>query len=834
MQESSLLLSNPTPETTVSSPYTETLGSAIDDDLSERKTFPFGFGPYITLSSRVKGLDQGFNSAVPPALRRARSQVDIGKNAQQHVAEEPLVASRRSSISYLCLSDETKPIPELTDPLRSGLDHGLVKWHKRTSSIELAQWQRTHDWKVPQISSSQVERPQPVERHNVSPRSQAPDSDHASSGNEDCEGEKTDPAKTKSVQETAAEVVCHETATNDPRCVLQAQSSAITFAEYKAKVEEQHNETIAFKDEQMNKVVSMYQALVSQHEDLKTETEQRAMIQSKAAALTQASSAELTQLRVAFEAQKKEAWDALQYLNYLQVELDSMNDSHRAQDVLLFNAYGKIDELTKQLATANTNGGQSKIKDLEKKLVAAKDKQDEQEGQLFNAFQAHQALEGDKQQLKEEVKKLTNLNMQVTNELVDMKSECERNLVQNMMMRETMEADPKKAAEYDKTVEHLKGELAEADERAVQAEETSIQLQKDMDENAVRSKTETTALKEENRILTLAIDDLRSSKDTVQKALTALIKSSQSNPSGPNLTTALQTHHTDLTHQQQQHDTHLHNLISLHTHALSRTKLLETRCNSLESTATEQAAQYIDLENAHRTTSAQLSILQLESTAQTQAHATALAEKSSALTAAEAESAGLKRTLRALQSATTDTCTAWFLARQERDLAEAKTALEEAEKRAEALGRDLATRIEYEGMDKFLRDSAAYDEANFPELEQGRRDEVEVLRGRIEAFEKGWCSPDVLLWKDHLRRVEEVREQTMVKGRAEMEEGVRREVVGRVEGEWVVPLRELGGLFWGRIWRLERVLMGKGWKMGALDDGERRSLVAASRRFGVL
>ncbi|KAL8796545.1 MAG: hypothetical protein Q9195_001219 [Heterodermia aff. obscurata] len=513
---SPLLFSNHTAATTISSPS----GSAIDDDISERKAFPPGVAPYIIPGSNSKGLDQGSNSATSPTLRRARSQVDLGKNAQQHLIEEPAVASRRSSISYLCLNEETNRFPEVTDPLRSGLDQGLIKLHKRTASIELAQWQRTHDVKY---SLPKVEYPEPVERHGVSPRSLSSDSEGGSSANGDCHGGNTGQA-------------------------------------YEAEAEQGLKETIAFKDEQMHNLLSMYQGLVSKHEDLEAKTKQQAIAQSRAVPLTPASRAELTQLRLALETERQETLRTSQYINQLQAELASTKNSHREQDILLFNAYARINGLTEQLTIANASGGHDKIADLEQKLLAAEDTVEQQEQQLFNAFQAQQALEGDKQQLKDSVKKLTNLHHQATNQLVDMKSECERNLVQNMLMRESMEADPSKSAAYDKTVEHLQGELAAGDERAVQAEEANIQLQKDMDATAAKSKAETTALSEENRLLNLALDDQRSSNASIQNALNGLLRTlhSTSATGSSNLAATIQT---DLA----QHDLRLSNLLALHT-----------------------------------------------------------------------------------------------------------------------------------------------------------------------------------------------------------------------------------------------------------------------------
>lgn len=354
---------------------------------------------------------------------------------------------------------------------------------------------------------------------------------------------------------------------------------------------------------------------------------------------------------------------------------------------------------------------------------------------------------------------------------------------------------PKKGAEYDKTVEHLKGELVEADERAVKAEEEQIQLQKDLELYTVKSKAEITALGEENRILTLAVGDLRSSKDSVQKALNALIKTLSA---GSSLQTAIQTYHSDLA-QEKQHDTRLLNLIEMHSQAVDKAKVLEIRCNNLETTAVEQEAKYIDLSRSHRTKSDALDIAHMETDARKQEHAAALALSASDLAAAKQESASLASTLRKLQYTTADDCTAWFLHRQETDLASTKTGLEEAEKRIVQLTQDLRTKTEFEVMDKSLRDVATYDASRFPELAPAQRDEIRELKDRIEEYEQKLCTPDVIPWAEHLRRVEEVREQTTVRvsneGREKLEEVVNREIVTRFGKEYVLPLVELGGHF---------------------------------------
>ena len=757
----------------------------------------------------------------------------IGKISQQHVVEGPIVTSRRSSISYPRHSNETNRILEVTDPLYKELDHGLVKLHKRTACIELAQWQRTRDRKCSTHSPVQVECPQPVEGPSLSPHSQSPNLDGTSSGNEDCEAENTGQARTNIVQKTTAEIVCHETAVNDPRCVSLAQASPLAFAEYRAYVEE----TIAFKDAQMVEIVSKYQALFLEFEDHKTRTEQQGAIQSRAVSVAHVSSSELAQLRKALASQRQESLDALQYLDYLRAELDSTNNARKAQDVLLFNAYAQVDELDEQLAKANTHGGHGQIKSLEKRLEAAKDTEEQQERQLFNAFQASQTLEGDKKQLEETVEKLNNLRIQVTNELIDAKSECERNLVQNMMMRDAMATDPSKGAEYDKTVEHLKGELVEADERAVQAEENNLQLQKDLDEHSLRSKAEIIALGEANRILTVAVGDLRSSKDSLQKSLNAFIKAFQSNSAGTSLETAIQTYHSDLA-EEKQHDTRLLNMVEMHSKAVEKAKVLEIRCNHLETTAVEQAAKYIDLEHLHRKKCDAVDILQMETDAKKQEHEAALAKKDSDLAAAKSESTSLADMLSKLQYASADNCTAWFLQRQETNLANAKTALEQAEQRIVALTRDLRAKTEFERMDKGLRDLAAYQASQYPDLTPAARDEIKELKAKIEEYELKLCTPDVVPWAEHLRRIEEVRAQTTVlienRSKEQIEAVVNKEITTRFGKEYVLPLAELGGHFWVRIQRLEQALLAVGYPLRDLDDRERRTLIKASKQFGVL
>ena len=841
-QEGSGILRRPTPETTIS------------DSLSERKTFPSRVVQHTISSSNVQAVDQGLNTAVSPTLRRARSQVDLGKNGQQHVAEEPIVASRRSSISCPRHSGETNRILEVTNPLCIGLDHGLIKLHNRTTRIELAQWQRALDLNYSAPSSALVKYHESVECHSVSPRSLSPNCDDTSSEHEDCEGESTGQAKTKVVPEKTADTVCHGTATQDPRWISETQASALTLAEYQANVERQHKEEIAFKDEQIHHVVSMYQILLSKHEDLETETRQQAVIRSRAEPVTQASSPELMRLRVALDKERKQSMDTLQYLTDVQVELENANNAKHALDVLLYSAYGQIDALNEQLSTANISGGYSRINDLENRL---KDTEEEQDRQLFNAFQENQALEtkvldGDKakQQLKESVKKLTNLNLQVTSELIDMKSDCERNLVQNMMMRDAMATDPKKGAEYDKTVEHLKGELVEADDRAIKAEEQQIQLQKDLELYTVKSQAENTALGEENRILNLAVGDLRSSKDSVQKALNALIKTLSA---GSSIQSVIQTYHADLA-QEKQHDTRLLNLLEMHSQAVQKAKVLELRCNSLDTTAVEQETKYNDLSHAHRAKCDALDILTMETDAKAQEHASALAAATTDLAAAKQQSATLATTLNNLQYSTADACTAWFLHRQETDLASTKTGLEEAEKRIVQLTQDLRTKTEFETMDKNLRDLAAYDAAHFPELAPAHRDEIEELKAKIEGYEQKLCTPDVLPWAEHLRRVEEVRVEVDQQARETMQEEVNREVVIRFGKEYVLPLVELGEYFCEylarrlgpeesnadenrigvRIQRLEHALLSAGCPLQQLEDAERRMLVVASRRFGVL
>ena len=759
--------------------------------------------------------------------------MDIGKNVRQDVVEEPIVTSRRSSISYPRHSDETNRMPEVTDALQTELDYGLIKLHKRTARIEFAQWQRTLDRKYSPHSPAQVECPEPVERRSLSPRSQSPDFDGTFSGTEDFEAENTGQARTKIVQKTTAETVCHETAVNDPRCISLAQASPIAFAEYKANVDE----TIAFKDEQLFEIISKYQALFLEFEDHKTRTEQQAAIQSRAVSVAHVSSSELAQLRKALATQKRESLDALQYLDYLRAELDSTNNARKAQDVFLFNAYAQVDELDEQLAKANTHGRYSQIKNLEKRLEAAKDTEEQQDRQLFNAFQASQALEGDKKQLEETVEKLNNLRIQVTNELIDAKSECERNLVQNMMMRDAMATDPSKGAEYDKTVEHLKGELVEADERAVQAEENNIQLQKDLEEHSARSKAEITALGEANRILTVAVGDLRSSKDSLQKSLNAFIKAFQSNSAGTSLETAIQTYHSDLA-EEKQHDTRLLNLVEMHSKAVEKAKGLENRCSHLETTAVEQAAKYIDLEHLHRKKCDAVDILQMETDAKKQEHETALAKKDSDLAAAKSESTSLTDMLSKLQYTSADNCTAWFLQRRETDLANAKTALEKAEQRIVALTQDLRAKNQFEKMDKGLRDLNAYQAGRCPDLTPAARDEIKELKAKIEEYELKLCTPDVVPWAEHLRRVEEVRAQTTLlvenRSKEQIEAVVNKEITTRFGKEYVLPLAELGGHFWERIQRLEQALLAVGYPLQNLDDRERRTLILASKQFGVL
>lgn len=701
----------------------------------------------------------------------------------------------------------------------------MLKLHKRNACIKLILSQRRLDRALSPDSATASEESNfehdqvPSDYGGVSDATGTCPSSICLSSRESQDSELND-VKFEPVEQKSIQSLEQDTATNDRIDALQARLALLESQ--KAEAEVRHEEEITSKDEQVQKIVSMYQALNAKHDELKAQVEHSATGLSKPGA-SQTLNPELKGFRHAMGVKVEEVANAMSSIDHLQRELENAKHDKHDKEALLFGAYHHIDGLTRQLATAQAT-------------------EEEKDRMLLNAFNENRVADAKLVEAQKTVKdlealaeKLKQLKIHSTSELVDMKSECERTLLQNMIMREAMEMNPTKAAEFDNTIGHLKNELAEADERRIEAEETNIELQKQMREDQTKSAAEKTALTKENAMLSLALTGMQSNKRNLEQAIDIYVTTIRGANMADSLEAAIKSYRSTL-QLDRQIDTRLTKLVESHSDAVQTAKGLEIRCSQLETAAKDQDVKYADIESEYHRKSQEVDFMEMEVEAKKKDHENALTKKDADIATAKKEAAHFENLLDIFKHSNADTVTSWFFRRQEGEVEKTKTALKHSEGRLEALQQELRTKVGYEKLDKELRDwnecQARYD------ISPAARDEVEELKQKLEDLKSKLCAPDAIKWSDHLRRIEEVRAQTTAQleneSREQLEATVSREITLRFGLDYVKPMAELGSYLWARIWRLEQILVNGGYAVEDLDDNERHTLLRVSRDFEVL
>lgn len=668
----------------------------------------------------------------------------------------------------------------------------MLKLHQRTACIELASSQRSLDQKFsPGLATpsegSAFENDEVLTTRNESSETVATYISRDDSCPDDDSHRKT------AHQVTLRELPGGKTV-NHEITVLKAQLDALHSE--KDGLQKKYDEDIAFKDEQMQKMVSMCQAFSAENDELKTQAKRPIPSPTVKKPIQQAPNSEVVKLREVVKVQRSELSDAVQHIDYLQCELARSKATEQQQNIQLYNAFTENQNLTVKIAEAvNTNKKSEK-----------------------------------------EIHKLKQLKLQVTGELIDAQSECERLYFQNRILRFDLEKEPAKVAQFDRTIEHLKSELSDQEERRVQAEELNIQLQKEHDKDQVKSKAEITALTDENKVLTVAVNNLRWSKGALEKGINTYFIKFRGTNAASSLEAAVQSFRSAARHDQAI-DTQLITIAEISSKAIQKAKGLEIHCNQLQTSAKEQDIKYMDLEADYLRKSSKVDALEMEAGFTKSDHEKALSKKDDEISKAKKEAAHSENLLNIFQYSQADLCTKWFFKRLQKEAAKAKDTLKHTETRVEALQQNLHAKIEHEKMDKDIRDYNEWQEVVDPGWSPAERNEIEELKQKVEDLENKLLTPDVVPWKEHLLRVEEVKDQTIARlqneSREQLEATVTQEVTLKFGEDFIKPLVELCYHLWVRILRLENNLVKLGADQDGLVDSERHTLLEASKEFAV-
>ena len=680
----------------------------------------------------------------------------------------------------------------MTGPVQADLENGMQKLQKRTACIELSLSQRSLDQKCfsETITSSEGSAFERADVLSIRTESSMTNTTYLSSDSS-CPDDDGHP-KTAELG-TLGEIQGDNVADNEIK-VLKAQVASLKSE--KDAIRQKCDEDIAFKDEQMQNVVSICQALSAENEELKAQAKRPATSPPVRSPVQQAPSSELVKLREIVKHQHSDLCNTHRTMHQLAEQLNISEATKQQQISQLYKAFTVEKDLGAKLTEATNNN----------------------------------------KQLDAEVNKLKQLKSQVTGELVDSKSECERAYCQNRILKETIEMDPAKAAIFHKANEHLKNEIADQEERRIQAEERNIQLQKKMDKEQVQSKAEITALTEENKTLTVAVGDLQSSKRALLNSIDDYFIKVPGRNIADSLKAAVKSFRSAGNHDQAI-DTRLNDIIATQSRAVKKTKGLEIHCHQLETAVKEQEIKYMDLEADFRGKSSKVDALEMEADCVKSEHSKALTKKDDELSKAKKAAAHAEHLLELFKNSNADTVTAWFFKRSQKEVTKAKDDLKHAEKRIENLQQDLYTKTQNE---KWNKDLQSYNQWKGV---AGNDDptlltEIADLKQKLADFEKGLCTPDVVPWADHLLRVEEVQAQTTARlqneSRAQLEATVNAELVAKFGEKYAHPLQELCGYLWNRNLGFEEWLKKMGVDENELNDNQRNTLMYALRELFVL
>ncbi|KAG7005173.1 hypothetical protein G7Y79_00021g050400 [Physcia stellaris] len=769
---------------------------------------------YIGLLPSHKRSKSWDHSIPKTTLQRTRSQTSLARYINPYPAKPSTIISRRSSISHQSHSDVRDTLPSLTGPVQADLENGMLKLYKRTACIELALSQQSLDRKCfsGSIPSSECSA---FERHDIlTIRAESSGTDATCPSSDSIFPEDNSHLKNAELVTLGGTQV--DNADTDEITALNAQVASLQSE--KVAIQQKCDEDIAFKDEQMQTVVSMCQRLSAEKDELKAQVKQPATSPPVRSPVQQATTSELAKLRKVVKVQDEAiAFKDEQMRNVVSKcqTLSAEKDELKIQNGELSDARRTIDRISGQL----------------KKSEAT---EQQQTSQLYKAFALNQdlgaklaAATNANKQLEGEVEKLRQLKVQVTGEFIDAKSECERTYLQNRILTQALALDPAKAAVFHNTNENLKKEIADQEERRIQAEELNIQLQKRHEKERVESKAEITALTEKNKTLNLAIGDLQSSKRALLFAIDDYLIRVPGRDIADSIKVAVKSFRSAAKHDQAI-DRRLNEIIGIQSGAVTKAKGLEIHCHQLETAAKDHEIKYMDLEADFRGKSSKVDAMEMEAECKASEHQKALTKKDDEISKAKKAATHAENLLELLKDSQADVCTTWFFKRAKKEVTKAKDDLKHAEKRIEGLEQDLHAKIHFEKMDKGSRDDRNWKAATEPDA-PALRNEIAQLKEKLEDFEKGLCIPDVVPLQEHLRRLDEVRQQTTAQlqneSRQQLEATINAQLVTQFGNQFVIPLQDLCSHLWNRNLSFENYLKQIGIDEDSINTSERGTLL---------
>ena len=573
----------------------------------------------------------------------------------------------------------------------------------------------------------------------------------------------------------------------------------------KEVLEEEFEKKLAFKDDTISQVLSRYQALCAEHEELKHQ---------------------------------------------------SKNSSNRSLESELLNIQQRARDLGCELANA-----ERRSREQESQLFQAYKENREQESQLFQAYK-------EQIQYKNHIATLKRANTKSTRDFIDLKSECEKTSYKNFVLRGAMETDLARTAATDNAVEVLKKGLLDMEERAMQAEERTIQLQQREVEEKIIRQAEMTALTSQNIMLKEAAHGLLVSKQSNQRAVDSFLEKVQDGVTKDSLRAAFETYCWTVK-QDEQLEVSVIELTRTHSKAIEHVKSLQNTCNALKTVAKEDKARYLSLETEYRKKSDTVDILQMEADLKVEEFEQALRNKDVELDAAKRESAYYLQVLEQFSQGTADACTSWYLNYKDWEVEKAKAASKSLKNVVEDLREELRAlkwfqadaaiyyNLQKDAFSQYpqqlaeshkevkkLQGKLAEYEAQLspdqflpqdPDSLAASRKVIKGLEKKLEEYDFKFSSQDYIKWEEHVSHLEHVRAETETRVesqvREQMEATFEETLLVKLGAEFVIPLIQLGGHFWERIGRLEYVIA---CHLGCkIEENEREILMRASREFQI-
>lgn len=421
---------------------------------------------------------------------------------------------------------------------------------------------------------------------------------------------------------------------------------------------------------------------------------------------------------------------------------------------------------------------------------------------------------------------------QAVSELAEYKALYEKECIKNIQLRLAMEADPKKTAEMDRTIDHLQKDLLQSQETNNQHVAAMNKIEKRSKDAQITADAQLKAAASQNEMLADVAHGFCKRKTIFQSATNTLVADLPDCNNHRDLATAVNRYCDTVTYEKQ-----LESLIEKGaaqlTEAHGTIARLEIQVHEQQTEIEDQKLNHEALDLKYRSLENKITVLEVDAIHRASDLAQATTAKDSKIQQLQSQLAQIETQLRS----GLDACIQWFLSSKDQEIDMQKAHLASANQEIDILKIELHTKTVFSKLDSEHHQNYFANLETYPPRLAAAEQEVGTLRSKISTHESQCPTlhDNCIDLKAHTIRVAEVQAQT----RAQVVTEVRAQVGSRIKNEteqlalrqWIRPLQELGGFLWARVLRLEVLLENGGVNV---RDQERWVLEEQSRRLRVL